>query len=608
MDIEKELQLMFFNIISELFEQATWDEDFLEKILWEVSKYMGVDYLALYVHFKKSESLRLLASVSADEKYLPELLVTGEDIHFDSFFKDRIRPKNVRYLPLQIKGMRTMLLVYIHDTEFSEQFLLTLQRETERILNISISTWRNKIRNLHNQFLHELSENLLQAHDKRDVFEVIFDSLDHYYWDAKYHLYLTQEYDKSCRFPIKVLDYTEKNPVPLSTQVFMSGKMQIEVFKERNEKVLYAPLIGEQSVYGVLEVIVPIESYLLREEVDFFLEFARLSGKALEKTILYEDSLEQVSNLTLLNEFIHELNATREMAGLMDTIREQIKRISNASEIGFIYFDEESDREFEILDGSTEFFLETDGRNVAVQYKEKIMKTPDSIFNGNATDLEPYGYQSAMIIPMVYSGLSIGFTIILHEKPYYFSLQTFRMLESLMHHSALVISNTLLRERLQETVITDFLTGLYTRRYLEETIDEHQENGSKAVLLLFDIDDFKLVNDTYGHHVGDNVLKQVARVMKEVIGNKGVITRWGGEELAVYLPEASPDEGMEIANNIRKRIPEGTDPSITVSCGLSHWEKEAEDTPKKMFLRADQALYSAKSAGKDQVQNEQLLS
>lgn len=177
-----------------------------------------------------------------------------------------------------------------------------------------------------------------------------------------------------------------------------------------------------------------------------------------------------------------------------------------------------------------------------------------------------------------------------------------------MHHSALVISNTLLRERLQETVITDFLTGLYTRRYLEETIDEHQENGSKAVLLLFDIDDFKLVNDTYGHHVGDNVLKQVARVMKEVIGNKGVITRWGGEELAVYLPETSPDEGMEIANNIRKRIPEGTDPSITVSCGLSHWEKEAEDTPKKMFLRADQALYSAKSAGKDQVQNEQLLS
>src|SRR5690625_3353817 len=168
MDSEKELQLLFFNIISELFEQPTWDEYFLEKILCEISKYIGADYLALYVHFKKSESLRLLASVSADEKYLPELLVTGEDIHFDSFFKDRIRPENARYLPLQIKGMRTMLLVYIHDTEFSEQFLLTLQKETERILNISISTWRNQIRNLHNQFLHELSENLLQAHDKRD--------------------------------------------------------------------------------------------------------------------------------------------------------------------------------------------------------------------------------------------------------------------------------------------------------------------------------------------------------------------------------------------------------------------------------------------------------
>lgn len=600
MDSSKQLQFMYFNILSDLFEQKTWDDTIIDYILKEICGHIEADFLAAYVHFEKSESFRLLGSYYEDiVMFMPKNFVADEVIIPESFFHENKRPKHVDFLQIQLRGMGTLLFIYSKETPLPEHFLATFKKETEKLFSIIAQTWENTQRSKNNKFLQELSEKLLKANDKNDVLRDITKALEQLYGDAEYHLILTQEYGNTPSLPIRVMEYKDENPISMSTQVFMTGEFQIEILKEQSKKMIYAPLTGEQSVYGVLEIIVPIESYLWKEDILLIEEIAALSGKALEKTILYEDSLMQVSNLTLINEVNHKLNSTSELSELTEIIRTQIMEITEASEVGFIYLDEESNVEIEILEGSSELFKVGNGSGIVSLYKEKILQKSDAVFNGKAEELRSYGYQSVMVIPMEYSGLSMGFTIILHEDTYHFSFESFKLVESMMQHSSLAISNTILKERLQRTLITDFLTQLYTRRYLEERINTHLESGSSGVLLLFDIDDFKSVNDTYGHHVGDVVLKQVAAIMENKIGNKGIVSRWGGEEIAIYLPEMDCEQGKQYANDIRKLIREGTEPAITVSCGISNWERTEQYNQKSLFIRADEALYRAKSKGKN---------
>lgn len=583
-----------------MLKQERLDNELIEKMLRRLSEYLETDYLALYLHFETTNSLRLLASVSHLKQYEPEEFISNKDLIADHFFKGK-KPEYVRFIPIQLEKSSVLFLLYDKPVSLTEQVLLQLREKTEKAFSIVERIWNKMLQQKYNTLLLDTSMKMLMAHDKSEVLHQMVEALESVYQDYSFHLILTLEYGATSTLPIKILKYSDTLPMPVSTEVFMTGKFQIEVESEQGIKTVYAPIAGEQSVYGVLELIVPITDYFPLQEQQFIEEFAFLSGKALEKTMLYEDSLSQVSELTLLNNTIHDLNAALKLEELTELIRKQIMKITGATEVGFIYFDEKSDKDFDILTGSTALFQGIQGQQLANEYKVKIMKTREAIFTGNATELEKYGYQSVMVIPMVYSGLSMGFAIVLHKNAYYFGFENFKLIVSLMQHSALAISNTILKERLQTTVITDYLTQVYTRRYLEETINDHEENGATGVLLLFDIDNFKSVNDTYGHHVGDRVLKQTASVMEKAIGNDGVVARWGGEEFAVYLPELALRDAQRSAGKIREQIPLGTDPSITVSCGISSWYRGEHVTQESLFKRADQALYQAKSKGKNRI-------
>ena len=127
-----------------------------------------------------------------------------------------------------------------------------------------------------------------------------------------------------------------------------------------------------------------------------------------------------------------------------------------------------------------------------------------------------------------------------------------------------------------------------------------QQNGQGA-FILFDVDDFKKINDTFGHYVGDRVLIQVANAIKSEMDDHQIAARWGGEEFAVYLPGADIVESTEKAEQIRKKVNEQTNPKVTLSCGVSIWTKYEEDSIEQLFIRADKALYEAKTTGKNKV-------
>ncbi len=163
-----------------------------------------------------------------------------------------------------------------------------------------------------------------------------------------------------------------------------------------------------------------------------------------------------------------------------------------------------------------------------------------------------------------------------------------------------------------ELAVTDALTGLHNRRYLDTHLqmlfDQAVMRARPLSLMVLDIDRFKSINDTYGHDVGDEVLREFAVRVKSQTRVVDLVARTGGEEIVVVVPETGPDGAMQIAERIRERIEREPFPiyagtkrvPITVSIGVAG-RVAGEETPATLMKRADQALYHAKEQGRNRV-------
>jgi len=173
---------------------------------------------------------------------------------------------------------------------------------------------------------------------------------------------------------------------------------------------------------------------------------------------------------------------------------------------------------------------------------------------------------------------------------------------------ALEMKKVLLYETVEALAITDSLTGLYTRRYfferLNEELNRSKKHNFKFTFLMIDIDDFKKCNDTHGHLVGDVILREVSRIIKENVREIDLVARYGGEEFLVILPETDKKPAMFVAERIRKKIKENVFKAydealrITISAGLAAYPEDASEM-EDVVEKADKALYAAKSSGKD---------
>ena len=168
-----------------------------------------------------------------------------------------------------------------------------------------------------------------------------------------------------------------------------------------------------------------------------------------------------------------------------------------------------------------------------------------------------------------------------------------------------------LRERntlLEQMNRTDTLTGLYNRRYLEEELARQHLDARRhhdpIVLLLLDLDQFKRVNDTYGHPVGDLVLCEFARRLRDEVRAGDTAGRWGGEEFVVILPRTDLEGALQLADRIRRATADvpivvgGESIHVTLSGGCA---VGPADAPSELVRQADARMYAAKRAGRDQI-------
>jgi len=184
------------------------------------------------------------------------------------------------------------------------------------------------------------------------------------------------------------------------------------------------------------------------------------------------------------------------------------------------------------------------------------------------------------------------------------------LFQYLASQASVSIENVDLHETVARESVTDELTGLSNRRRFDETMEMEVERsrrfGGQLGLVMVDIDDFKAVNDTHGHQLGDAVLREVARVVRESSREIDEPARYGGEELAVVLPGTDLAGAFRVAERMREGIaglavdqPEGHGPlHVTASFGVAALPETCEDH-QGLVAAADGALYEAKRAGKN---------
>ena len=163
------------------------------------------------------------------------------------------------------------------------------------------------------------------------------------------------------------------------------------------------------------------------------------------------------------------------------------------------------------------------------------------------------------------------------------------------------------KNELYEKAVKDNLTGLYNRNYLwgylKNKIEEHKHNPYPLSLAIIDIDHFKKINDTYGHLVGDEALKEVAQVIKESLPPSFVVARYGGEEFIVVMPFTDLDKAYEYIENVRKKIESrkftSKNINITISAGVAEYKDGW--SMKDFIFEADKKVYEAKRSGRNRV-------
>lgn len=225
---------------------------------------------------------------------------------------------------------------------------------------------------------------------------------------------------------------------------------------------------------------------------------------------------------------------------------------------------------------------------------------------------------SCALLPLRRNGELIGCLNFASADPERFTRnQAVDFLQHLSDIAAVCLENVVNRSRLVRSGITDVLTGLYNRRYLQHRLlDElaraRRERRPVACVML-DVDHFKPINDRWGHPAGDKVLAQIAHVIREECRDSDIPVRYGGEEFAVLLPGAAIEEALQVAERIRGAVedselvlPGGHALRLTISAGVacavpSRAENDLKSRGDRLIAEADVQLYRAKAAGRNRV-------
>jgi two-component system cell cycle response regulator len=346
-------------------------------------------------------------------------------------------------------------------------------------------------------------------------------------------------------------------------------------------------------------------------DCDVLRMFSHQVMRILQRERIYPQIQRENASLQILNKESAKLLSTMDIDVIVKNLTEGACRIA-PSEAVFLLA---RAGEFEILHRTGPYQQEKKTFNVKGTLLDIVVKNRESVYisdvRNNRSPLMPFKAQntgSVFVLPLVYERDVLGLVVLMFEKTNTLGTHEIELLEVLGNQAATSIANAKLYGEIERLAVTDGLTGLFNHRHFQEKLAQEfsrLERFSEPIsLLIIDIDHFKKINDTYGHPVGDAVLKKVSGIIRKTIRNIDIPARYGGEEFAVILLGTDTNGALKMAERLRKSIADAKFSSeqnafnVTVSIGISTHAREMKKR-EALVEQADKALYRAKGTGRN---------
>jgi diguanylate cyclase (GGDEF)-like protein len=377
---------------------------------------------------------------------------------------------------------------------------------------------------------------------------------------------------------------------------------------------------------GVLSWIIQIyDTPLDSDSVQVLQGFCRQLALPLENALLRQQVRDHYQRLTAVANFSFEISGSMDEPVLCEAILKNAMAILGAHRGSLLLFDSATGclclksaagPRSAALEGTVVQMGEGISGRVFKEGRSWLVKNIKTDSRCAENPERQYQTTSFLSVPLLLKDRKLG-VLNLTDKTDggIFEENDLQLLESIASHAVVALDRgerQLAAETLKKISLTDPLTELYNRRFFQERLQEEiqraERHNQPLSLIMLDIDNFKKLNDTFGHLEGDEVLKNVAGDIRQALRGIDLVARYGGEEFAIILPMTSPTAARKVAERIRRKVGSRHSPvtsqnpgwHLSISLGVATWGEEIS-SGRDLMDAADRALYQAKNNGKNQV-------
>ncbi len=409
----------------------------------------------------------------------------------------------------------------------------------------------------------------------------------------------------------------ERKPLLANGRVKGLGYLKNE---DRVSSFIAAPILNGGTLEGVIALDSPDSEAFTDQDKEALSRFAGLALYLLQNAREYQEVDFAAKNFAAMHRISTEVSASLDLKTILEKLALLSHEILPYDYLTVSFMEGDDKVRFKTLKGYDGITLPRGPLALSGSLLEWIVENrqPLSFCDlDQRTDRLPIfpakelqaGCRSFLGIPFLSQDKVLGVLTLASRQPDAISGYQQHMLSIIANQVAVNIANARLHHMMQQMATTDGLTGLINHRHFQEKADTELARAARYAepvsVLLFDIDHFKKVNDTYGHPAGDSVLKQVARILKEAVRTSDIAARYGGEEFVSLLVNTDLEGARVMAERIRSSIEknkfvlDGKNIPVTVSVGYSSFPADGKEKGV-LIEKADQALYYAKGHGRNQ--------
>jgi diguanylate cyclase (GGDEF)-like protein len=375
---------------------------------------------------------------------------------------------------------------------------------------------------------------------------------------------------------------------------------------------LAIPLMVRDEVVGVLDCQSDELNHFDHETIELLTLFSTQASIALQNARLYSLERQRARQLEAINTIAQQSTAVMDLEDLLARVCYVIQQAFKVPHVS-LFLREDGDLVMRAHEGTLTLCAAPGGRLPADREPwSRVLATGGTLIEKDLTTPDSFKLYvecaSRMCIPLISFGQTLGILTLHSSERNAFRQSELQSLESVADICASSIQNAHYVERIRQLSYLDGLTGIFNRRFFElrilEEVERARRCGTGMAVVMVDIDQFKKLNDEFGHLLGDEVLRQVSSLFHQQLRKIDVVCRYGGEEFAILLTQTNAQHAFGVAEKLRKLVESwqfpGVPRTVTLSAGVAAFPDHGT-TRDDLIRAADTGLYAAKQAGRNQV-------